>query len=173
AGGLQRARGLLLGALAFSLAGDAFLMFPGYFIPGLVSFLMAHLIYIALFRQGVPWFSSRRALAATLGAGVAMYTFLWQGGLPTALRAPVAAYVLVIALMAAQAIGRATVLRSAAAVGVAVGAAFFMLSDTLLAINRFVSPLPMSQVWVLSTYYAAQILIVRNIVRPQPDPVTH
>jgi alkylglycerol monooxygenase len=81
--------------------------------------------------------------------------------------------VLVIALMAAQAIGRATVLRSAAAVGVAVGAAFFMLSDTLLAINRFVSPLPMSQVWVLSTYYAAQILIVRNIVRPLPVPVTH
>ena len=173
AGGRQRASGLLLGALAFSLAGDAFLMFPGYFIPGLVSFLMAHLIYIALFRQQVPWFPSRRSLVATLGIGLAMYAFLWQGGLPAALRAPVAAYVLVIALMAAQAIGRATVLRSAAAIGVAVGAAFFMLSDTLLAINRFVSPLPMSQVWVLSTYYAAQILIVRNIVRPQPVPVTH
>ena len=173
AGGRQRASGLLLGALAFSLAGDAFLMFPGYFVPGLVSFLMAHLIYIALFRQQVPWFPSRRSLVATLGIGLAMYAFLWQGGLPAALRAPVAAYVLVIALMAAQAIGRATVLRSAAAIGVAVGAAFFMLSDTLLAINRFVSPLPMSQVWVLSTYYAAQILIVRNIVRPQPVTVTH
>jgi alkylglycerol monooxygenase len=171
-GDLQRSGGLLLGALALSLAGDAFLMFPGYFIPGLVSFLLAHLAYIALFRQGVPWFSSRRALAATLGVGVAMYTFLWQGGLPTALRAPVAAYVLVIALMAAQAIGRATVQRNAAAVGVAVGAVFFMLSDTLLAINKFVSPLPMSQVWVLSTYYAAQILIVRNMLRARPaaDP---
>ncbi len=169
AGGLQRAGALLFGALALSLAGDAFLMFPGYFIPGLVSFLLAHLAYIALFRQGVPWFSSRRALAATLGVGVAMYTFLWQGGLPTALRAPVAAYVLVIALMAAQAIGRATVQRNAAAVGVAVGAVFFMLSDTLLAINKFVSPLPMSQVWVLSTYYAAQILIARNMLRARPD----
>ncbi|MDP2251349.1 MAG: lysoplasmalogenase family protein [Hydrogenophaga sp.] len=171
-GDLQRSGGLLLGALALSLAGDAFLMFPGYFIPGLVSFLLAHLAYIALFRQGVPWFSSRRALAATLGVGVAMYTFLWQGGLPTALRAPVAAYVLVIALMAAQAISRATVQRNAAAVGVAVGAVFFMLSDTLLAINKFVSPLPMSQVWVLSTYYAAQILIVRNMLRARPaaDP---
>ncbi|MDO9134440.1 lysoplasmalogenase family protein [Hydrogenophaga sp.] len=171
-GDLQRSGGLLLGALALSLAGDAFLMFPGYFIPGLVAFLLAHLAYIALFRQGVPWFSSRRALAATLGVGVAMYTFLWQGGLPTALRAPVAAYVLVIALMAAQAVGRATVQRNAAAVGVAVGAVFFMLSDTLLAINKFVSPLPMSQVWVLSTYYAAQILIVRNMLRARPaaDP---
>ncbi|MCY1550390.1 YhhN family protein [compost metagenome] len=40
-----------------------------------------------------------------------------------------------------------------------------MLSDTLLAINRFVSPLPMAQVWVLSTYYAAQVLIVMGILR--------
>ncbi|WP_332741972.1 lysoplasmalogenase family protein [Hydrogenophaga sp.] len=172
-GGLQRDLGLLLGALALSLAGDAFLMFPGYFIPGLVSFLLAHLAYIALFRRQVPWFPSQRALLTTLGIGLAVYAFLWQGGLPAALRAPVAAYVLVIALMAAQAIGRATVQRSATAIGVAVGAAFFMLSDTLLAINRFVSPLPMSQVWVLSTYYAAQILIVMHIVRSEPAPDPH
>ncbi len=170
--GYMRATGrfgiFLLLALGFSLAGDVFLMFPGYFIPGLVSFLIAHLAYIALFRQGQAWFPSRRALAITLGLGAAMYAFLWQGGLPPALRIPVAAYVVVIALMAAQAIGRATVLHSGpqgrAAIGVAVGAGFFMLSDSLLAINKFVSPLPMAQVWVLSTYYAAQILIVHNLV---------
>ncbi|MDR7151934.1 sterol desaturase/sphingolipid hydroxylase (fatty acid hydroxylase superfamily)/uncharacterized membrane protein YhhN [Hydrogenophaga palleronii] len=166
---------LLLGALALSLAGDVFLMFPGYFLPGLVAFLLAHLAYIALFRQDIPWFPSRRALAATLGIGLAMYLFLWQGGLPNALRVPVAIYVGVIALMAAQAIGRATVLRNSAAVGVALGAGFFMLSDALLAVNRFVMPLPMSQVWVLTTYYAAQVLIVRHIrmgaiLRPRIGP---
>ena len=32
-------------------------------------------------------------------------------------------------------------------------------SDSLLAVNKFVMPLPMSQVWVLGTYYAAQVLI--------------
>jgi sterol desaturase/sphingolipid hydroxylase (fatty acid hydroxylase superfamily)/uncharacterized membrane protein YhhN len=162
---LGRFDALLLGALAMSLAGDAFLMFPGYFIPGLVSFLVAHLLYIALFRMGQRWFPSRRALAITLGVGAVMYAYLWQGGLPAALRVPVAAYVVVIALMAAQAIGRATVLQGSvnggAAVGVAIGAGFFMLSDSLLAVNKFVSPLPMAQVWVLSTYYLAQILIVR------------
>ncbi len=165
AGGVRRADALLLAALAFSLAGDAFLMFPGYFIPGLVAFLLAHLAYIALFHQGLPWFPSRRALVATLGLGVAMYGFLWQGGLPAGLRAPVAAYVLVIALMAAQAIGRASVQRDRAALAVALGSGFFMLSDSLLATNRFVSPLPMSQVWVLSTYYAAQALIVAGMLR--------
>ena len=59
------------------------------------------------------------------------------GGLPAGLRAPVAAYVLVIALMAAQAIGRALAQRDRGATWVAVGAVFFMLSDTLLALNKF------------------------------------
>jgi alkylglycerol monooxygenase len=161
----RRGDALLLVALAFSLAGDAFLMFPGFFIPGLVAFLLAHLAYIALFRQDAPWFASRRALAATLCIGASMYAFLWLGGLPAALRGPVAAYVLVIALMAAQAMGRARVQRNGAALAVAVGTSFFMLSDALLATNRFVSPLPMSQVWVLGTYYAAQVLIVMGVLR--------
>ncbi|KRD42408.1 hypothetical protein ASE52_22460 [Acidovorax sp. Root275] len=162
--------GLLGAALAGSLAGDVFLMVEGFFIPGLVSFLIAHLFYVALFKTGQRWFPHRWALAATLGVGVAMYAFLWTGGLPAALRAPVAAYVLVIALMAAQAIGRASVLCDGGAVLVAVGAAFFMLSDSLLATHRFVSPLPWSQVWVLGTYYAAQACIVAGVLKAATAP---
>jgi uncharacterized membrane protein YhhN len=156
----------LLAALAASLAGDVFLMLPGnYFIPGLASFLVAHLFYIALFRQGVPWFPSWRALAFTLGLGGAMYAWVWGGLSDPVLRVAVAAYVSVIALMVAQAIGRALVLRDAVARAVGLGACIFMLSDSLIAINRFVQPLPLVSVWVLLTYYTAQILIVRY-VRP-------
>ena len=158
---LQRGDLLLALALAFSLAGDALLMFPGFFIPGLVAFLVAHLFYIALFKQGQAWFASRRALLATLGIGAAMYAFLYSGLNPV-LRVAVAAYVVVIALMAAQAIGRATTLRDRASVGVAVGACFFMLSDSLLATNRFAVALPYAQVWVLGTYYLAQGLMARH-----------
>ncbi|QNP58804.1 lysoplasmalogenase family protein [Paenacidovorax monticola] len=160
-------RAWLLAALACSLAGDAFLMFEDWFIPGLVAFLLAHLAYIALFRRGQPWFARRGALLATLAIGGAMYTFLWQGGLPAALRGPVAAYVLVIALMAAQAWGRTSVLREPAALQVAVGTGFFMLSDALLATSRFVQPLPLAQLWVLATYYVAQWLIVEGMLRPR------
>ncbi|OZA53425.1 MAG: hypothetical protein B7X79_19085 [Acidovorax sp. 17-64-282] len=96
-----------------------------------------------------------------------MYAFLWAGGLPAALRGPVAAYVLVIALMAAQALRRARVLGTSAARMVAVGACLFMVSDSLLATSRFVQALPMSQFWVLSTYYAAQVLIVWGWLRGQ------
>ncbi|WP_245597985.1 lysoplasmalogenase family protein [Ottowia thiooxydans] len=146
-------------ALGLSMLGDVALMFEGYFIPGLVAFLLAHLAYIALFKRDVPWFPSRGALAATLSIGLAMYAFLWTGGLPPALRIPVAAYVTVIALMAAQAIGRFRISGDQPSMMVALGACFFMLSDALLATNRFVSPLPLAHLWVLSTYYAAQILI--------------
>ncbi|MDP2035213.1 MAG: lysoplasmalogenase family protein [Polaromonas sp.] len=152
---------MLLAALGFSLAGDCLLMFPGFFIPGLLAFLVAHLCYIALFKRGVPWMASRRALGVTLAIGAVMYAFLFNGLNPV-LRIAVAAYVVVIALMAAQAIGRATVLRDRASVGVAIGAGFFMLSDALLATNKFAQPLPMAPLWVLTTYYLAQILIVFN-----------
>ncbi len=151
----------LLAALVYSLAGDVFLMFPGYFIPGLVSFLVAHLFYVALFKQGTAWFPSRKALVATLAVGSLMYAFLWSGLAPP-LRGPVAAYVVVIALMAAQAIGRAVVLHDRAAVGAAIGACFFMLSDSLLATNKFAFALPLAPLWVLGTYYTAQILIARH-----------
>ncbi|NDP40565.1 MAG: lysoplasmalogenase [Rhodoferax sp.] len=156
----------LMAALAASLAGDVFLMLPGnYFIPGLASFLVAHLFYIALFRQGVPWFPSRRALGLTLGLGGAMYAWVWGGLTDPVLRVAVAAYVSVIALMVAQAIGRALVLRDASARAVGLGACVFMLSDSLIAINRFVQPLPLVSLWVLASYYTAQVLIVRH-VRP-------
>ncbi len=156
---------LLVAGLVASLAGDVLLMWPRLFVPGLVCFLLAHLAYIALFAMGPGFFPRPAALAATLGIGGAMYAFLWQGGLPAGLRMPVGVYVVVIACMAAQAIGRAAVAGDAAARQVAVGACLFMSSDALLATNRFVQPLPVASLWVLSSYYAAQLLIAAN-VRP-------
>src|SRR5690606_31306261 len=98
AGARPRGMRWLLAALAASLAGDVFLMFQGYFIPGLVAFLLAHLAYVALFRQDVAWLPSRGALLAVAAVGAVMYALLWFGGLPVGLRGPVAAYVLAIAL---------------------------------------------------------------------------
>lgn len=166
----QRQTYLLLAAIVFSMAGDVFLMLdgqlqPSLFIPGLVSFLLAHVCYVALFKLDTPWFGDRRALLLVAAIGAAMYAFLWTHGLPAALRLPVAAYVSVIALMAAQAWGRYQHQQNRPALLVALGASFFMLSDSTLAINRFVQPLPWSSVSVLGTYYAAQALIVWGCIR--------
>jgi alkylglycerol monooxygenase len=159
---------LLVGALLFSLGGDVALMLPGnYFIPGLGSFLVAHVFYIALLRQGQGWFPSRKALLGVLGFGAVMYGALWSSLGDPVMKVAVVAYVSVIAMMAAQAIGRAVVLRDSGARWVAVGACVFMLSDSLIAINKFLTPVPLSPLWILGTYYAAQMLIVHH-ARPAP-----
>ena len=169
AGVVQRFDFLLAAALVASLAGDVFLMLPGgYFIAGLASFLIAHLFYIALFRQGAHWFASRRALIAALTAGAAMYAWVWTGLGEPVLKVAVAAYVSVISLMVAQAMGRATVQRDATAKAVALGACTFMLSDSLIAINRFVQPLPLVSLWVLTSYYVAQFLMLHNAKSTSP-----
>jgi sterol desaturase/sphingolipid hydroxylase (fatty acid hydroxylase superfamily) len=155
-GGVHR---FLIAALLFSLAGDVLL--PANFIPGLVSFLLAHLCYIALFKQDAPWFASRKALACTLAIAAVMYSVLFPHLAPV-LKFAVACYATVIACMAAQAIGRAAELKDANSIGVAIGAAVFMLSDSILAINKFAVPIPMAEFFVLATYYVAQVLIVHN-----------
>ncbi|MEY4738497.1 MAG: hypothetical protein RL302_2816 [Pseudomonadota bacterium] len=160
----------LLAALGFSLVGDVFLMLPGNqplaglppFILGLGAFLVAHLFYIALFRQGQAWFPSHRALITVLGFGAAMYAVVWGGLGDPVLKVAVAAYVTVISLMAAQAIGRAGVQGDRASRWVAVGACVFMVSDSLIAIHKFVTPVALSSLWILVTYYAAQMLIVHH-----------
>ena len=163
-----KGRSWLMVALALSLAGDVLLMGQGMFVYGLVAFLLAHLSYIQLFRQDAPWLHSRRAVAIAISAAAVVFVGLDQNGLPSELRVPVAAYVLVIATMAAQAWGRAKHLGTAASVWVAWGSVSFMLSDTLLAIDKFVSPLPYAGLWVLATYYLAQGLIVRGVSNQQP-----
>ncbi|MDM7950945.1 lysoplasmalogenase family protein [Hydrogenophaga sp.] len=169
-GGQSSTRGIgwLLTALAASLAGDAFLMFDGFFLPGLLAFLLAHLAYIALLRQDAPWLAARRAALVIALVGLAVFVLLWIGGLPAALRVPVAVYVLAIAVMASWAVSRATVLADGPAWAVAVGAISFLISDATLAVNRFVMPLPHFAVWVLTTYYAAQCLMVMGWLRGRP-----
>ena len=159
---------LLLAALAFSVAGDAWLMFEGFFLHGLASFLIAHVFYMVLFKQSVCWFPSKAVLSACLAYGVAVYAYLLPN-LGASLQIPVAVYVLFIALMGAQAIGRAFALHTLAARWVAWGSVFFMVSDSLLAINKFVSPIALSSLWILATYFAAQLLIARNALEIKPD----
>jgi len=88
------------------------------------------------------------------------------------LQGAVSAYVLVIALMAAQALGRAKVLGDRAAQLTALGGCVFLLSDSLLAVNRFVLPLPLASFWVLGSYYVAQLLLVHH-AQAAPAKIKH
>ncbi len=159
----DRFHAYLLLAMAFSLGGDVALLWPqSLFILGLGLFLVAHIFYIALFRQGQVWFPSRKALVVLLAIGAATYALIWPGLTDVPLQVAVAVYVAAIACMAAQAIGRALVLDDAASRWAALGACIFMASDTLIAVNKFVAPVPLSGWWILATYFTAQLLIAHH-----------
>ena len=155
----------LVRALGLSWLGDVLLLYPGLFLPGLVAFLAAHVCYIVMLGKDAPWLHSRRALAVFISIAALVFVVLEQNGLPAELRVPVAAYVLVIATMAAQAWGRAKHLGTAGSRLLAWGSVFFMLSDCVLAVDKFVSPLPVAGLWVLATYYVAQGFIVQGRMR--------
>ncbi len=152
--------------LVLSLAGDVFLMWPQGFLPGLVSFLFAHLAYIVAFTREVRL--AARALPFVVYGAVAA-AILWQlwPGVPAALQLPVLAYVVCLASMAAQAGvawfaargGR----REAMARSAAIGGLLFLTSDALLAFNKFSAPVPLSALWILLTYWVAQGLIAASL----------
>lgn len=154
-------RWILVG-LVCSLAGDVFLMWPQGFLPGLVSFLLAHLAYIVAFTRGVRLAARPLPFVAYAAVAAAILSQLWPG-VPEALRLPVLAYVACLAAMAAQAgvlwlISRGGA-REALARNAALGGLLFMTSDALLAFNKFHAPVPLSALWILLTYWVAQGLI--------------
>jgi alkylglycerol monooxygenase len=166
-------KGLVVGALTASLIGDTLLLWPSLFVAGLVAFLVAHGFYIAAFTRGVGFLPSRAALAAITAVAVCILYYVWYvwPGVGPELRAPVVVYVAVIALMAAQAAGRASVLKDRAAIAVAMGALMFMVSDTTLALAKFSSVDWPADQWTLPTYYLAQGLIAFCVLpRTRPTP---
>jgi uncharacterized membrane protein YhhN len=146
-------------------------MLPGdLFVPGLVAFLCGHLCFIAAFLDDSRFGARPLPLLACLGYGAVNLVLLWDAiGAP--LRVPVIVYVLVLASMGGQALVRARLFAQRgdaqvpAARLAAAGALTFMLSDSLLAWNRFHGAIPWSSLWVLSAYYLALWWIARSVQR--------
>ena len=159
-------------SLVFSLAGDVFLMLPrDLFLPGLGAFLLAHLCYMVAFFPGSDARTRSTSIALFAVFGVANLAGLLPR-LESAMRVPVIAYVIALLLMAGFALARARSLRAregatyaiaASARMAAIGAAFFVASDTLLAWNRFGGGIPLASLWVLATYFIAQWYIARSV----------
>ncbi|HEY0844779.1 MAG TPA: lysoplasmalogenase [Noviherbaspirillum sp.] len=163
---LPAQRRLILAGLVLSLAGDVFLLWPKEgFLFGLVSFLLAHLLYILAFCIPAP-FAARPAFFvgyALVAAGI--LSQLWNA-VPPALRIPVVAYVVFLATMAAQAAGWWRSAPAGSRAGwAAAGGLLFMASDTLLAFNKFATPLPLAPLWILATYWTAQWCIASAMTR--------
>ncbi|RPI32029.1 MAG: lysoplasmalogenase [Chloroflexota bacterium] len=154
--------------IAFSLAGDVFLMLPHErFIPGLLSFLLAHVAYIAGFNQTFPPWSILGLffLAVTATTGILIYRRLAAGLAATGagkLKIPVAVYASLISLMALSALNTFTrpEWQFEHALLASAGAVLFMISDGLLAWNRFVAPISYGRLKVRIFYHLGQIALI-------------
>ena len=150
---------LLVTALAGSWVGDVLLSFPGWFVPGLLAFLAAHLAFIVLFLQ-LPLQAGRRRLPLWTLVYIAWYAAFLALLAPHlgALLVPVAVYGAVLGTMAALAGGRGGL--------IALGGAFFVVSDSVLALGRFLPgyEFALHDLVVMSTYLAAQGLIAWGVV---------
>lgn len=155
---------ITLGLLA-SLVGDCFLMLPTKpLLPGLGSFLLAHIVYVYAFaqRQAIEWEPAIWAvIGLLLGWLAVMFGFMGQRA--GKLLIPGAFYLGSLACMVFFAANIAFVGLAGGTV-LLVGALFFLASDSALAFNRIYKPYASAQLLILSTYYVAQYLIAASVL---------
>lgn len=153
---------LLLLGLFFCMLGDGLL---DYFIVGLSAFLIGHLFYMAAFFH--QWQFSKLRFATIIP--IAIYAVFMSTQLVPALRdkenialiIPVLIYLIIISLMCWSAI-------MSGHKWATIGSILFVISDSILSWNMFVSDVPYSGVLIMVTYYSAQFLMAYSIRRAAP-----
>lgn len=164
---------ILLTALVFSWIGDVILLFADiaeiYFILGLVSFLISHIIYCVLFNRQIKEKIKKDTIIFIFGSLIiACYLIGMLSVLLPALgdlKIPVIVYASVISVMLLFAYNGLLIWKKPANQYVFFGALFFVVSDSILAINKFHFPIQKSSFIIMLTYLVAQYLIVKGILK--------
>ena len=157
-------------ALVFSLIGDILLMFVNksdlFFIGGLVAFLLAHTMYIIVFLNK----RNSKSLSIPFVVVLMIYAFVLFYVLRNSLGElliPVIVYMLIILTMVISASLRKDRVSKFSYNLVFIGALFFMISDSILSLNKFYQPIPLSNIGIMLTYAIAQLFIVLGIKNQQ------
>jgi alkenylglycerophosphocholine hydrolase len=141
---------------------------PRFFMLGLAAFLLAHVCYIVGLNPTLPPLSSSGVLIVVAAFGAWLYRGI-AAGLRSkgqlALRAPVAVYSAVLALLLFSAWATLfrpewTPLRRGMVI---VGATAFFVSDSMLAWGKFVRPLPGGRATSMMMYHLAQFMLAASI----------
>ena len=161
--------------MASCLIGDIYLMgSERFFPPGLIAFLIGHIMYIAGFRQVLPKFEYLIPGIIVLGLVIFVSSQIFRQitkGLVASsnekMKVPVAVYSVVISIMLNTAL--LTLLEKEwnfqASLLVAFGALLFYISDVLNAWIRFCSPIKNGRVKVMATYHLSQLAIAIGAVQ--------
>lgn len=154
----------ILPALLFSWVGDGLLMLEArnglFFISGLVAFLWAHIFYILAFTQILRQKKlrpNRRYLLPVSLYYIALMILLYPH--LGSMKYPVMLYGWIISLMLLRTLQLSGLRNKKTALTIITGAALFIVSDSLLALNKFYQPYPYAGIGVMLTYGIAQFLI--------------
>jgi len=155
--------------LLFSWIGDIALMFdekiPILFVVGLGAFLIAHLGYAAAFVRNVK--DSNSSLNVSKSALIALpfiaitscFFYYMKDGLPAELFVPVLAYTVVISVMGITAVIRYNHVDAKSYKWILIGAILFILSDMVIAINKFVIDFEYDAILNMWLYLTGQFMI--------------
>lgn len=166
-------KNILLSALLFSWIGDVILLFADiaeiYFILGLLAFLIAHLSYCVLFnKQIIGEIQINKILFAVGSLLIAFYlTAMILVLIPSLgeLKIPVIIYAAVISTMLLFAFNGYLIWKKPGALYIFLGAVAFVVSDSILAFDKFYAPIQKSSFFIMLTYLVAQYLIVVGIIK--------
>ena len=173
AGAPAAAHKLTLAALAFSWLGDILLMFKTeiFFMLGLSAFLLAHLFYILTFRNEIQKEPGKTLLRSKPYAALplllifaGLIIFLYPKIEPF-MRLPVIVYACIITVMALAALNRWKKVNEMSFWPVMAGALIFMISDSIIAINKFAATFVAASFFIMLLYIIAQYLIAQGIAK--------
>ncbi len=160
---------LLLGlAILLSWLGDVALLYQSdqlFFMIGLGLFLLAHITYIVVLKKSAFQnirFDVLKVLPFALYALVLFAILIPKAG---DLAIPIFIYGIVISIMAGTARLREGITSQESYRWVLYGSLLFVASDSILAINKFYMEIPVAGLWIMSTYTAAQLLLVLGILK--------
>ena len=160
----------IIAALFFSWGGDVLLMFQPkdefFFLLGLSSFLLAHIFYIIFFhhvrvREGIksnPWL----LLVVTV---YYITLIVWLSPYLGEMKLPVRIYGIVISFMFMLATHMLFIKNKWAGQWMMTGALLFVMSDSVLASNKFYQPFELAGVLIMLTYGFAQLFIVEGAIK--------
>jgi uncharacterized membrane protein YhhN len=143
--------------LIFCLIGDVLLLFNSMFIFGLIAFLIGHLIFIKAFILREGFLANYKSLALLILYACGFFWFV-KNDLGDLL-IPVIFYMTCILLMAWQGINLFLSKSDYFSKLILIAVCLFVLSDTILAINKFKMVLPFANELIGITYWTAITLI--------------
>jgi len=162
----------IIRGLFFAFFGDVFLLFENknslFFIFGLVSFLTTHIFYIIYFlkiQSANTSLVKKQPLLPILviAYGVSLVWLLYPH--LADLKIPVMVYAAVICTMLICSMHVFLKVKQPANWYFLSGALLFVISDSLLAINKFYQPFSYAAIFIMLTYCAAQYFIVNGFIK--------